>query len=58
MHFCAAAGLGNVKPLRREFDPELRVRQFQDDEAMRTRNAAAKAEGESGATLHVCMSVA
>jgi hypothetical protein len=35
-----------VKPLRREFDPELRVRQFQDDEAMRARNAAAKAEGK------------
>jgi hypothetical protein len=35
-----------VKPLRREFDPELRVRQFQEDEAMRARNSAAKAEGE------------
>ncbi|KAF6265105.1 hypothetical protein COO60DRAFT_1470199 [Scenedesmus sp. NREL 46B-D3] len=39
------SGLGNVKQLRREFDPELRARQFQEDEALRARNAAAKAEG-------------
>uniref|UniRef100_A0A383WCP9 Cytosine-specific methyltransferase n=1 Tax=Tetradesmus obliquus TaxID=3088 RepID=A0A383WCP9_TETOB len=39
------SGLGNVVALRREFDHELRVGQFKQDEALRARNAAAKAEG-------------
>jgi hypothetical protein len=50
-----AAGLGNVKQLHREFDPELRVRQFQEDEALRARNAAAKAAGANTTVAYSIM---
>lgn len=38
-------GLVTAKRLIRDFDPDIRIRQFEDDEALRKRNAAAKAAG-------------
>lgn len=38
-------GLVTASRLTREFDPDLRVRHFEEDEALRKRNAAAKAAG-------------
>ncbi|KAF8055388.1 MET1B [Scenedesmus sp. PABB004] len=40
------AGLAAASRLEREFDPDARGRQFVEDEALRKRNAAAKAAGK------------
>lgn len=43
-------GAATAKRLTREFDPDVRIKQFEDDEALRKRNAAAKAAGGDQAT--------